>query len=160
GPCGGVVTHLWVAQPRGYVGSIDIAGSYPSGGGAPPPGGAHAATPVTNGGQGGSTGGGMSGGGGGGGGGPAPAVVWVVAAAALPVVLYAIDDPARPDVMQCWATPEELISLYGGTSSELQLSAFMGVQGTLRWGLFGIDGGIEGRSLGDGGDAHGEVLLR
>ena len=156
GPCGGFVTHLWVPQPGGYGGgSITIGGGSTSGGGGNSGGGgSHSATPV---GGDGSSGG--SSGGGGGGDGAALLVLLVVAAAALPVVLYAVDEDARPDVMQCWATPEERLSFYGGTASEAGLAPFLAARGLLHWYMVGIEGGVEGTPLGSF-DIHGSFLAR
>jgi hypothetical protein len=159
GPCGGVVTHLWVnPQPSG---SITIGGG---GIGSPPPGGVHGATAVGGGGTHTATPGGGGGGsapsGGGGGGDAAVLVLIVVAAAALPVVLYVIDDDAQPDVMQCWATPEERFALYGGTTSEVGLAPFLGARGLLQWHAVGIEGGAEGSRLGASFDVHGALLAR
>jgi len=153
GPCGGVVTHLWMPQSNG---SITIGGggsSYPpSGNGG---GGAHEATPVS---RGSSSGGGPSGGGGGGD--AAVLVLLVVAAAALPIVVYAIDEDARPDVAQCWAVPEERLAFYGGTTSEAGFAPFLGARGMLNWNALGVEGGGEGSRLGTSFDVHGALLAR
>ena len=101
------VTHLRIHQPGA---TINVRG----GGGTYGGGGTHSATAVGGGGGGAHEATAVSGGGnsgGGGGGGDAALVLLVVAAAALPIVVYAIDEDAQPDVMQCWATPEERVSL-------------------------------------------------
>ncbi|HYV46972.1 MAG TPA: hypothetical protein VFA20_19045 [Myxococcaceae bacterium] len=153
GPCGGVVTHLWMPQPNGSI-TIGGGGSSPApgnGGGGNGGGGTHEATPVS---------GGSSSGGGGGGGDAAVLVLLVVAAAALPIVVYAIDEDARPDVAQCWAVPEERVAFYGGTTSEFGLAPFLGARGLLNWNALGIEGGGEGSRLGASFDVHGAVLAR
>lgn len=171
-PCGGFVTHVWVPQPSGHVNISIPGGSYSGGGshpGTPAPGnggggnggGSHQATPVGGGtsGGGGNSGGGPSGGGGGGDGAVVLLVLAVAAAVALPVVVWAFDEDARPDVVHCWWAPEERFSLYGGTTSELRLSGFLGAKGQLRLGVIGLDGALEGNSEGFG-TAHGALLVR
>lgn len=151
GPCGGVITHLWMPEPSGRL-TIGGGGSTsaPSGGGNGGGGGPHEATPVSGG----------SPSGGGGGGDAAVLVLLVVAAAALPIVVYAIDEDAQPDVSQCWATPEERLSFYGGTTSEVGLAPFLGARGLLHWNAMGLEGGAEGSQLGSSFDVHGAVLAR
>jgi len=82
-----------------------------------------------------------------------------VAAAALPLVVYAVDEPARPDVMQCWEPPEERLAFHGGVASGAVLTSFFSAGGLLHWGALGLDAGLEGSS-GGMGNVHGALLLR
>ena len=157
------MTHLWVPQPGDRIGSVSIGGSGQVGSGV------HGATPVGGGSSGGGDSGGSgshaatpaggSSGGGGGGDGAALLVLAVVAAVALPIVVYAVDEPAQPDVVQCWETPEERLAFYGGVTSGVGLTSLVGGRGLLHWGVVGVDAGLEGTS-GRTGQVHGAFLAR
>ena len=75
-------------------------------------------------------------------------------------LLVQTDEDAQPDVMQCWSTPEERFSFYGGATSEYFGPApFLGTRGLLHWYAMGLEGGVEGTRYGSF-DVHGSFLAR
>lgn len=139
GPCGGYMTRYWVPQPV-YIDGIyvgPIGGSFGTGDGGG--GGTHGAS--------GGPGGGYDGLGGGGDG-KALLILAVVAVAALPVVLYAVDQDASGDLVQCWAMPTEQFQFQGGAvSGPGYVTGFGGFRFGFGASFFGLEATAEGGPL-------------
>ncbi len=150
GPCGGWFTRYWVPQPAIDFGPTYVEPTYE--GGEPP---VHSS----------SSAGSDSGGSGGGDISDARVllILAVVAVAALPVLVYAVDAPASPDVMQCWAEPVEHFSFYGGgLTGGIDSTGYFGARTGVSMAFIGIE--ASGETSGFRGwnyyDVAGAVSLR